>query len=162
MLEHTNFTNSLHMEVLKLCHSLRLRPHNFVRGCKLFNNYQRVSIIVLYIQSGKSFRRFVSNIDGSLTIWKHWLQLKRLPKKSTLHKWLKFFSVSFIRNLIRLSLENPNPDIVAIDGSGIDADHKTTYYKHRIGFEPKSPWHKLDIICDVQGSKQIIDLFFLG
>ncbi len=161
MLKTTNFTNSLHKEILKLCHSLRLRPHNFVRGCKLFNNYQRVAIIVLYIQSGKSLRRFVSNLDGVLTAWKHWLQLKHIPGKSTLHDWLKSFSVSFIRDLIRFSLENSNPELVAIDGSGIDADHKTTYYKHRIRFEPKSPWHKLDIICDVQGSKQIIDFSFL-
>ena len=159
MLENTNFTNNLHKDILKLCHSLRLRPHNSVRGCKLFDNYQRVAILVLHIRSGKALRTFCE--EFSETKWRHWLQLKKLPKKSTLHSWLQLFSVSFIRNLIRFSLENPNPDLVAIDGSGIEADHKTSYYKHRIGFEPKSPWHKLDIICDVQGSKQIIDFSFL-
>ena len=155
------FNNKLHGNIIKLCYCAKLKPHNFVMGSKLFNNYQRVAILVLYIQSGKSLRRFISNLDGSLTAWKHWLQLKRLPEKSTLHDWLVSFSVSFIRDLIRFSLENPNPDLVAIDGSGIEADHKTNYYKKRIGFEPKSPWHKLDIICDVQGSKQILDYSFL-
>lgn len=161
MLKTTNFSNKLHAEILKLCHCAKLKPHNFVRGCKLFDNYQRVALVVLYYQSGKSLRRFLSNIDGCLTSWKHWLQLKKIPGKSTLHDWLQSFTVDFIRDLIRFSLENPNPELVAIDGSGIEAQYKSPYYKKRIKFRSKAPWHKLDIICDTQGSKQILDFSFL-
>jgi len=166
MLKQTNFTNKLHKEVLKLCHSAKLKPHNFVRGCKLFDNYQRVALIVLYIQSGKSLRRFVSNIDASLTAWKHWLQLKRLPAKSTLHKWLKTFNLSFIRELFNLTISDLKPEIVAIDGSGVDTYYKSSYYQKSLtdfGFrKPKSPWHKLDIIVDVKSKeKYILDFSFL-
>ena len=167
MLQTTNFSNKLHKEILKLCHCAKLKPHNFVRGCKLFNNYQRVALIVLYIQSKKSLREFLSNLDGSLTAWKHWLQLRKIPAKSTLHDWLKFFNLSFIRELLHLSIpENLNPEIVAIDGSGIETQYKSSYYLKRLkdfGFrKPKNPWHKLDIIVDCKSKeKYILDFSFL-
>ncbi len=47
------FNNGLHKEIIKLCHHAKLQPHNFVRGCKLFDNYQRVTLIILFIQSKK-------------------------------------------------------------------------------------------------------------
>ena len=160
MLKTTNFNNKLHKEILKLCHFAKLKPHNFVRGSKLFDNYQRVALIVLYIQSGKSLRDFTSNLNGSLTAWKHWLQLKKLPSKSTLHLWLRTFNLSFIRELFHLTISEIKPEIVAIDGSGIDTYHKSSYYQKRLvdfGFrKPKSPWHKLDIIVDVKSKEKFI------
>jgi hypothetical protein len=69
-----------------------------VRGCKLSNNYQRVALIDLFIQSGKSLRDFTANLNGSLNAWKHWFQLKKLPSKSTHHFWLKSFNLDFIEN----------------------------------------------------------------
>lgn len=71
MLNHTNFSNKLHKEILNLCHCAKLKPHNFVRCCKLFNNYQRVALVILFIQSGKSRRDFTTNLNGSLNAWKH-------------------------------------------------------------------------------------------
>ena len=166
MLKTTNFSNKLHGEILKLCHCTKLKPHNFVRGCKLFNNYQRVALIVLYIQSGKSLRRFLSNVDASLTPWKHWLQLKKLPGRSTLHDWLKSFNLSFIRELLLQTISEHKSEIVAIDGSGVDTYHKSSYFQKRLndfGFsKPKNPWHKLDIIVDVKSKeKWILDFSFL-
>ena len=166
MHKFTNFSNKLHAEILKLCHCAKLKPHNFVRGCKLFNNYQRVALIVLYIQSGKSLRDFTSNLNGSLTAWKHWLQLKKLPSKSTLHLWLKTFNLEFIRELLHQTISLIKPEIVAIDGSGVDTYHKSSYYEKRLrdfGFRnPKNPWHKLDIIVDVKSKeKWILDFSFL-
>ena len=154
------FNNKLHEEILKLCHSLKLKEHNFVMGCKLYNNYQRVAILILYIRSGKSLRIFCDEFAESK--WNHWLKLKKQICKSTLHSWMQNFNVDFIRNLIRFSLENSNPEIVAIDGSGIEAQYKSPHYKKRIGFkETKKSWHKLDILCDTQGLKQIHDFSFL-
>ena len=166
MLKNTNFSNKLHAEILKLCHCAKLQPHNFVRGCKLFNNYQRVALIVLYIQSGKSLRDFTADLTGSLVSWKHWLQLKKLPSKSTLHLWLKTFNVDFIRELFHLTIAGLKPEIVAIDGSGVDTQYKSSYYQKRLkdfGFrKPKSPWHKLDIIVDAIGKEKfILDFSFL-
>ena len=167
MLKTTNFSNKLHKEILKLCHCAKLKPHNFVRGCKLFNNYQRVAIIVLYIQSKKSLREFLSNLDGSLTAWKHWLQLRKIPAKSTLHDWLRVFKLDFIRELLHNSLPKDfNPEVVAIDGSGVDTQYKSSYYQKRLkdfGFrKPNNPWHKIDIIVDVKSKeKYILDFSFL-
>jgi len=160
------FSNKLHAEVIKLCHLSKLKPHDFVRGCKLFDNYQRVSLIVLFIQSNKSLRRFLSNIDGSLTAWKHWLKLKKIPSKSTLHSWLKKFDLNFIRELFSLTISGLKPEIVAIDGSGVETQYKSSYYQKRLtdfGFrKPKSPWHKLDIIVDVKSKEKfILDFSFL-
>ena len=160
------FSNKLHCEVIKLCHHAKLKPHNFVRGCKLFDNYQRVSLIVLFIQSNKSLRNFISNIDGSLTAWKHWLKLKKIPSKSTLHSWLRKFDLNFIRELFNLTIRGLEPEIVAIDGSGVETQYKSSYYQKRLtdfGFrKPKSPWHKLDIIVDVKSKEKfILDFSFL-
>lgn len=160
------FNNKLHAKIIKLCHHAKLKPHNFVMGSKLFNNYQRVALIVLYIQSGKSLRRFTSNLDASLTPWKHWLQMRKLPSKSTLHSWLKNMNLNFIRELFNQTIRDLKPEIVAIDGSGVDVQYKSTYYTKRLkdfGFrKPKNPWHKLDIMVDVKSrEKWILDFSFL-
>lgn len=160
------FNNKLHKEIIKLCHHAKLKPHNFVMGSKLFNNYQRVALIILFIESGKSLRDFVRDDKGSLLPWKRWLQLPKLPAKSTLHDWLKSFNLDFIRELLHQTIVGIKPEIVAIDGSGIDTYHKSSYYQKRLkdfGFrKPKSPWHKLDIIVDVKSKeKWILDFSFL-
>jgi hypothetical protein len=63
MLKTTNFNNKLHKEILNLCHYTKLKPHNFVRGSKLFDNFQRVALLVLYFQSGKFLRDFTSDLN---------------------------------------------------------------------------------------------------
>jgi len=160
------FNNKLHASIIKLCHHTKLKPHNFVMGSKLFNNYQRVALIVLFIQSGKSLRDFVKDETGSLLPWKRWLQLPKIPAKSTLHDWLKSFNLNFIRNLLHQTIADVKPKIVAIDGSGVDSQFKSSYYQKRLfdfGFrKPKTPWHKLDIIVDVKSKeKWILDFSFL-
>jgi len=166
MLKNTQFSNKLYKEILKLCHCAKLKPHTFVRGCKLFNNFQRVALLVLYIQSGKSLRDFTNDLTGSLVSWKHWLQLRKLPSKSTLHSWLKTFNLDFIRKLLHFTISEIKPEIIAIDGSGVDVQYQSSYYQKRLkdfGFrKPKRPWHKLDIIVDVKSKeKYILDFSFL-
>lgn len=164
---HLNqFNNKLHGEIIKLCHCAKLKPHNFVMGSKLFNNYQRVALIVLYTESGKSLRDFCNDERGSLLPWKRWLQLPKIPGKSTLHDWLKSIKLDFIRELLHQTISHLKPSIVAIDGSGVDTYHRSSYYQKRLndfGFrKPKSPWHKLDIIVDVLSKeKYILDFSFL-
>ena len=160
------FNNKLHRDIIKLCHHAKLKPHNFVMGSKLFNNYQRVALIILFIESGKSLRDFVRDDKGSLLPWKRWLQLPKLPAKSTVHDWLKSFNLNFIRELLHQTIAGIKPEIVAVDGSGIDTYHKSSYYQKRLkdfGFrKPKSPWHKLDIVVDVKSKeKWILDFSFL-
>ena len=164
MLKTTQFNNNLHAEILKLCHFAKLKPHNFVRGCKLFDNYQRVGIIVLFIMSKQSLRDFIRDERDTLLIWKHRFQLKKIPSKSTLHSWLKSFDLSFIRKLLGFTILGETPEIIAIDGSGVDSYYQSNYYQKRLkdfGFrKPKSPWHKLDIIIDVK-TTLILDFSFL-
>ena len=160
------FNNKLHEDIIKLCHHAKLKPHNFIMGSKLFNNYQRVALIILFIQSGKSLRDFVKDETGSLLPWKRWLQLPKIPAKSTLHDWLKSFNLGFIRKLLHQTISDIKPEIIAIDGSGIDTYHRSSYFQKRLtdfGFlKPKSPWHKLDIIVDVKSKeKWILDFSFL-
>lgn len=160
------FNNKLHAKIIKLCHHAKLKPHNFVMGSKLFNNYQRVCLIILFIESKKSLRDFIRDDKGSLLPWKRWLQLKKLPGKSTLHDWLKSMNLSFIRELFNQTVSGIKPEIVAIDGSGVDVQYKSTYYTKRLkdfGLrKPKNPWHKVDIIVDVKSKeKWILDFSFL-
>ena len=54
--------------------------------------------------------------------------------------------------------------VTAIDGSGIDTNFKSSYYKKRLkdfGQKPKTNYHKLDIIVDTYGKKQILNYSFL-
>ncbi len=157
------FNNEFQREIISICHSLKLNNHNFKHCCKLYTNYQRVCIMLLFIHSKKSLRDFCSEFKE--TKWKSWLQLKKYPTRSTLHHWFKYFSLDFLRKLIEKTLLNSNPDIVAIDGSGINSESKSSYYIKRLkdtkSFrKPKNAFHKLDILIDVENN-QILDYSFL-
>ena len=92
-----------------------------------------------------------------------WLGLKRIPKKSTFHDWLMLFNTKLIREFIELSIDKSNLKVVAIDGSGIQTNFQSPYYQKRLnelGQKLKNSYHKLDIIVDVYGKKQILDYSF--
>ena len=55
----------LHCQILKVCHEMELSLHDCARGCKLFTNYQRFALIVLFERSGKALRNFVSELKES-------------------------------------------------------------------------------------------------
>ncbi|MFP4402257.1 MAG: hypothetical protein ACLFPL_03405 [Candidatus Nanoarchaeia archaeon] len=65
-------------------------------------------------------RDFVKDKIDSLLIWKQRLQLRKIPSKSTLHSWLKTLSLIFIRKLFEFTIKDETPQIIAIDGSGVD------------------------------------------
>jgi hypothetical protein len=91
-----------------------------VRGSRLFDNFQKVALLVLYSQSGKSPRYFTTELNRSLVSWKHWLRLKNFPSKSTPNLWLKTFNLDFIKNLLIFTILEVTCENVAIDGSGVD------------------------------------------
>ncbi len=77
----------LHSQIIKLCHSMELPLHDNILGSKIFTNYQRVAMIILFQRSGKALRSFVNELKENL--WPKWLGMKELVSKSTLHRWVK-------------------------------------------------------------------------
>ena len=72
--------------------------------------------------------------------------------------------MELIRKLINFSVDKSDLKVTAIDGSGIDTNFKSSYFEKRLndfGKKIKNNYHKLDIIVDTYGKKQIIDYSFL-
>ena len=160
MLAHPQ--NNLEKQLLNLFHSTNLPLHFNHKGNKQFTNYQRISIIVLFYRSKKSLRDFTDELFESK--WISYLGLKKIPKKSTFHDWLNLFNMKLIRKLINFSVDKSDLKVTAIDGSGIDTNFKSSYFEKRLndfGKKIKNNYHKLDIIVDTYGKKQIIDYSFL-
>ena len=158
----SKFNNPLEEQLINLFHSSNVPMHFNKTGYKDFTNYQRIVLIVLYRRENKSIRDFLVWLKESK--WGSWLGLKRTPKRSTFHDWLALFDNKLISKMINLSIDNSNLKVTAIDGSGIETNFKSSYYKKRLkefGKRVKNSYHKLDIIVDVYGKKQIIDYSFL-
>ena len=154
--------NSLEKQLLNLFHSSDLPLYFNHKGNKQFTNYQRISLVIIFRRENKPIRDFVEWLEESQ--WFSWLGLKKIPKKSTLHDWLDLFDMKLIRELINFSVDKSDLKVTAIDGSGVDTNFKSSYYKKRLndfGGKIKNNYHKLDIIVDVYGKKQILDYSFL-
>ncbi|MFQ5531791.1 MAG: transposase [Candidatus Nanoarchaeia archaeon] len=156
------YNSKLEEQLINLFHSSNLPLYFNETGYKDFTNYQRISLIVLFKRSKKSIRDFIDELKESK--WPSWLDLKRIPKKSTFHDWLKLFSTTLIRKLIYLVTDTSDLKIAAIDGSGIQSNFRSPYYEKRLkDFNQitKDGYNKLDIIVDTFGKKQILDYSFL-
>lgn len=156
------FNNKLEKQLNNLFHSSGLPLHFNKTGYKDFTNYQRLSLIIIFRRENKSIRDFLEDLKESK--WISWLSLKRIPKKSTFHDWLVLYDLNQIKEFIESSIDKSNLKVTAIDGSGIQTDFKSSYYKKRLkelGRRIKNSYHKLDIIVDVYGKKQIINYNFL-
>lgn len=142
----------LHCQILKVCHEMELSLHDFSRGCKLFTNYQRFSLIVLFQRSGKALRNFVSELKESR--WPIWLGLKALPSKSTLHSWLKKWDVSFLRNILATVVAKHKPSLMAIDATGFDGWQRSRHYEKRLRqlgvHKNHDPYAKVDLFIDTE------------
>src|SRR3989344_3599890 len=155
------YNNELEKELLNLFHSSNLPMHFNKTGYKDFTNYQRISLIVIFRRENKPIRDFLKDLQETKRPF--WLGLKRIPKKSTFHDWLMLFNTKLIREFIELSIDKSNLKVVAIDGSGIQTNFQSPYYQKRLnelGQKLKNSYHKLDIIVDVYGKKQILDYSF--
>jgi hypothetical protein len=147
-IQHTP-VSELHSQIIKLCHKMELPLHYNHKGPKTFTNYQRVALIVLYHRSKKALRDFVAELYESF--WPKWLGLREIPGKSTINDWMKIFNLSNIKMLHNYLIEKQNPKIVAIDGTGIETNHRSKHYEWRI-CQKYFPCAKLDALIDVETS----------
>jgi len=101
------------------------------------------------MRSRKSLRTFIREFYELK--WTDWLGLKQIPKKSTLHDWLKLFDLELIRELLLESVKEEKPSLMAIDATGIDSWQRSRHYERRV-FEDKQhmPYAKLDMTIDTK------------
>lgn len=142
----------LHCQILKVCHEMELSLHDNILGSKIFTNYQRVALIVLFQRSGKALRKFVSELKESL--WPKWLGLKELVSKTTLHRWIKKFDVSFLRKILATTVAKQKPSLMAVDATGFDSWQRSRHYEKRLrqfGVHKKhDPYAKVDLLVDTE------------
>ena len=141
--------SGLHSQILKLCHQMELPLHFNHKGPKIFTNYQRVALIILYHRSCKALRDFIVELHESL--WPKWLGLREIPGRSTLNDWMELFKLETIRKLHNALVSKQKPEIMAIDSTGIDSWKLSRHYAWRIGM-PYLPHAKLDALVDVKNS----------
>jgi hypothetical protein len=128
MLLANQYQNKTHQEFINLFHQLGLPLHFNHKGNKQFTNYQRVALIILFRKSKKSIRDFIDDISESR--WFSWLGLRKIPKKSTFHDWLKMFNMKSIRKICSLLLPK-KVEITSIDSTGFDAWQRSRHYEKR-------------------------------
>lgn len=143
----TQIDNIMNQELINLFNSSGLPLHFNKTGNKEFTNYQRISLIIIFRKSKKSLRDFIEELNESL--WPKWLGLIRIPGKSTLHDWIKLFSMKTIRQLFSL-LRPKKVELAAIDGTGIDSWMRSRHYEKRVADLKALPYAKLDIFIDVK------------
>ncbi len=145
------YNNKLEEQLINLFHSSELPLHFNKTGNKEFTNYQRISIIILFQRSKKSIRQFIDE-DLKESKWISYLGLKKIPKKSTLHDWLKMFDMTIIRKISKTFLPK-KIELTSIDGTGFDSWQRSRHYEKRaleIGDLPHMPYAKADLFIDVK------------
>jgi len=151
------YNNRLEEELINLFHLSELPLHFNKTGNKEFTNYQRISIIILFERSNKSLRDFIDELAESK--WVSYLGLKKIPQKSTLHDWLKIFSMKIIRKISKVLLPK-KIKLTSIDGTGVDSWKRSRQYEHKIG-DPYMPYAKADLFIDVK-TLAIIDFSLIN
>ena len=154
------YNNKLEEQLINLFHESDLPLHFNKTGNKEFTNYQRISIIILFQRSGKSIRVFIDEFYESK--WISYLGLTKIPQKSTLHDWLKIFSMKIIRRICKVLLPE-KIELTSIDGTGFDSWQRSRHYEKRaleIGDLPHMPYAKADIFIDVK-TQIILDFSLL-
>jgi hypothetical protein len=153
------YNNKLEEELIKLFHELDLPLHFNKTGNKEFNNYQRISIIILFQRSKKSLRQFIDE-NLSESKWISWLGLKKIPTKSSLHRWIKILNMKILRKICKVLIPK-KVELTSIDSTGIDAWQRSRHYEKRCEeFKgkkiPPMNYAKTSLFVDVK-SKIIID-----
>ncbi len=155
-------SHSFKKELFETLLALNLPEYSNNTGNKQFTTFQKLALVILYFRSQKSLRDFCDEINIE-SLWKRDLKLKYDLKKSTLNDWVKSFDLDFIKQVLDQTNKGDNPKILGIDGTGIASQFKSSYYQKRLkdfGLNPKSPYHKLDIIADLENYKKIYDFTF--
>jgi hypothetical protein len=149
-------------ELNEIILSLDLPKYDNNTGNKQFTVAQKLSCVILYFRSKLSLREFCDYFNNETT-WPRDLALRYKITKSSLNRWVKEFDLTFIKKILDKTNEGDKPKILGIDGTGISSKYKSQYYQKRLddfGQKPKSNYHKLDIIADLQGKKKIYDFTF--
>ncbi len=143
---------SLHEQILKVFHASGMRLHDNNFGSKIYTNYQRVALIVLFMRSRKALRQFVAELVESK--WPNWLGLREIPSYRTLHHWLTKWDLSWIRKILAKTVAKENPSLMAIDATGFDSWARSRHYNKRLlDFnvrKPHLPYNKVDLIVDTK------------
>lgn len=138
----------LHQQVLKLFHASGMKLHDNTLGSRVYTNYQRLSLIVLFMRSRKALRDFVAELHESK--WSRWLGLREIPSKSVLHNWLKRWDLSWVRQILATTVANETPSTMAIDATGFDSWAQSRHYAKRLkecGLRNQYlPYNKADLL----------------
>lgn len=154
--------HSFKEELNDLILSLDLPKYSNKKGNKQFTDAQKLSCVILYFRSKLSLREFVDHFNNESS-WPRDLGLKYEIRKSTLNDWVKIFDLKFLKEVLNQTNDGDKPKILGIDGTGLSSKYKSSYFQKRLkdfGVNYKSPYHKLDIICDLEGKKKILDFTF--
>jgi len=141
----SQYVSRLNLEIINLCNNLCLPLHFNKFGPKIYTNYQRVALIILFLRSKKSLRNFIKELVE--TLWVSWLGLREIPSKSVLGDWLKLFNLGFVRQCLKKIVKFEKPKIMCIDATGIDSWQRSRHYEKRIN-DPNMPYAKADILID--------------
>jgi len=142
---NSQHVSRLNLEIINLCHNLCLPLHFNKFGPKIYTNYQRVALIILFLRSKKSLRNFIKELVE--TLWVSWLGLKEIPSKSVLNDWLRLFNLNFVRRCLNQIIKSEKPRIMSIDATGIDSWQRSRHYAKRIN-DPNMPYAKADVLID--------------
>ena len=149
-------------ELNEIILSLNLPKYSNKTGNKQFTDAQKLSSVILYFRSKLSLREFCMHFNDESS-WPRELGFRHKLRKSTLNDWVKIFDLKFIKGILDQTNKGDKPKILGIDGSGLSSQYKSSYYEKRLkdfGMNYKSPYHKLDIICDLEGKKKVHDFTF--
>ena len=142
----------LHRQILKVFHASNMKMHDNHFGNKVYTNYQRVALIVLFMRSKKALRQFVAELKESK--WPRWLGLKELPSKSVFHNWLTKWNVSWLRKILNKTVADQKSSLMAIDATGFDSFNRSRHYEKRLRDfgvnNTKISFAKVDLLIDTK------------
>lgn len=146
------YENKLQEQLLKLFHSVESRRFSNRLGPKLYCNFQRFALIVLFKRSGKALRKFIKELPESR--WIKWLGFREIPSKSSLHSWIKQYSTKSLREIVQTLLKSEKPSLMAIDATGLESWQRSRHYENRLkDFGVRNPYMsyaKVDFLVDTE------------
>lgn len=148
----SQYESKLHAQIIKVFHASGMKLNDNKLGSKVYSNYQRVALIVLFMRSRKALRQFVAELKESK--WPRWLGLRELPSKSVLHNWLVKWNVFWLRKILSNCVANDKPSLMAIDATGFDSFNRSRHYEKRLRDfgvnNAKMPFAKVDLLVDTR------------
>jgi len=140
----------LHRQIIKVFHASSMKLHDNQLGSKIYSNYQRVALLVLFMRSRKALRKFTAELVESK--WPRWLGLREIPSYRTVHHWLVKWNVSWLRNILNKTVADKKPSLMAIDATGFDSFNRSRHYEKRLRQfgvnNARMPFAKADLLVD--------------